>query len=80
MCIRDRETSWHEVPGLPATFVFYDAGRLAGRDGAFDFTGRHVVQHNDFSVEVDQNEYWANAAPIPLARARRAQSNDNCEV
>jgi len=43
----------------------------AWRRGTFDFLGRRVRQHDDFSITVDQREYWKKVKHIRLDRARQ---------
>ena len=45
----------------------------AWRRGKFEFLGRRVKQHDDFSITVDQREYWKKVKPIKLAPARKRQ-------
>lgn len=45
------------------------------RDTVFEFTGRRIKQNRDFTVEVDQAEYWEKVSGIALNKQRKSQDN-----
>ena len=42
----------------------------------FTFTGLHISQKSDWSIEIDQTQYVKDIAAISLTRERRAQADD----
>ena len=83
-CLSRQEWSLLRNDGFAGSGPEYDACVDATRkafklgaehEGKFDFLGRRIVQHDDFSVSVDQRQFTTDLETIDIPKERRRQPN-----